>query len=92
MCLLLLLTAYCYSPLRLQVRLEYAQTINSMLLREGLQRPPLRDKVRAELLLPPPPPPVPELGVVAIPENISADAKASFISISPLVMPQGARR
>ena len=80
------------SPLRLQVRLEYAQTINSMLLREGLQRPPLRDKVRAELLLPPPPPPVPELGVVVIPENISADAKASFISISPLVMPQGARR
>ena len=37
MCLLLLLTSYCYSPLRLQVRLEYAQTINSMLLREGLR-------------------------------------------------------
>ncbi|KAL1510265.1 hypothetical protein AB1Y20_006588 [Prymnesium parvum] len=74
-----------------EVRLEYAQTINAMLLREGLQRPPLRDKVRADLLLPPPPPPVPESGVIQIPDNNAIDAKASFLAISPLVMPQVVR-
>ena len=52
-----------------EVRLEYAHAMNGLLLRDGLRRLPLRDKVRADLLLPPPPPPPPELGVVLIEEN-----------------------
>ena len=69
-----------------EVRLEYAHAMNGLLLRDGLRRPPLRDKVRADLLLPPPPPPPPELGVVSIEENDFVGATASFLATSNLVM------
>ena len=42
-----------------EVKLDYAHAVNGMLLREGLQRPPLRDKFATANLLPPPPPPAP---------------------------------
>ena len=61
------------------------------LLQEGLQRPPLRDKVRADLLLPPPPPRSPELGVLKIDDNCFTHAAASFSSISNLVLPHVVR-
>ena len=69
-----------------EVRLEYAHAMNGLLLRDGLRRPPLRDKVRADLLLPPPPPPPPELGVVPIEENDFVGATSSFLATSNLVM------
>lgn len=71
-----------------EVKLDYAHAVNGMLLREGLQRPPLKDKLFAASLLPPPPPPVPELGVIAIDDNSHAASSESFYSISSLVMPQ----
>eukprot|EP00965_Chrysotila_dentata_P109205 3608902-Pleurochrysis_carterae.AAC.5 len=71
-----------------EVKLEYAQSMNGILLRDGLHKPPLRDKVRAELLLPPPPPPPPEVGTVVIEDNHYHESKESFVAISALVMPQ----
>ena len=72
-----------------EVKLEYAQSMNGMLLREGLQRPPLRDKMPSTMsLLTPPPPPVPELGVIQIAESSVVGSRASFVAISSLVMPQ----
>ena len=52
-----------------EVLMEYSYSMNGLLLQEGLTRPPLRDKVRADLLLPPAPPPVPDLGVIEIIDN-----------------------
>ena len=71
-----------------EVKLAYAHSVNGMLLREGLQRPPLRDKFPTQHLLPPPPPPVPELGVISIPDNSFMDSAPSFLAISSLVMPE----
>ena len=88
----------CTAPLRTrgafpawQVRLEYAHALNGMLLRVGLTRPPLKDKVRAELLLPPPPPPAPELGVISLESNNYVACAASFFAISSLIVPQVVR-
>jgi hypothetical protein len=71
-----------------EVKLDYAQSVNGMLLREGLQRPPLREKFAHANLLPPPPPPVPELGVIRIDDSSFSISKGSFDSISSLVMPE----
>ena len=71
-----------------EVKLDYAHSVNGMLLREGLQRPPLKDKFASASLLPPPPPPVPELGVIEIPDNQYEITNYSFNSISSLVMPE----
>ena len=76
------------NPLVDEVKLDYAHSVNGMLLHEGLQRPPLSEKPFAKHLLPPPPPPVPELGVIQIAENLSPLSKPSFTAISSLVMPQ----
>ena len=71
-----------------EVKLDYAHSVNGMLLREGLQRPPLRDKFPSANLLPPPPPPVPELGVIAVPDNSYPVSSESFLNISSLVLPE----
>jgi len=75
------------APLIAEVKLSYAHSMNSMLLREGLQRAPLKDKVRGDLLLPPPRAPAPELGVVAEAKGLDyALAAESFGSISSLAL------
>ena len=71
-----------------EVKLDYAHSINGMLLKEGLQRPPLRDKFPTASLLQQPPPAVPELGVIAIPDSSYPVSSESFLSISSLVMPE----
>ena len=45
-----------------EVKLDYAHSVNGMLLREGLQRPPLRDKFPSSTLQPKLPPPVAQSG------------------------------